>query len=273
MAIITISREAGSLSHEIAPVIAEKFDWFFIDKDKIKHSLAAHGINSEMFNKFDEKKPGLKDSFFLDNEKYFNYFKLYVFKKAVESKGCVILGRGGSFLFKDIPGVLRIRLIASEKLRIERTIEKLNVDEKEAHKIINLSDKERAGFHKYYYHEEWGMPGSYDITFNTDLLSTDMITNMLECIIETYLKDKYQEQGKDLLKNRYLAQRIIVKILYESNIPVRLLEVWVNNGVAHLQGTVEVETLIEECTKAAKIEGIDSVDNKIIFMSQYPPII
>jgi cytidylate kinase len=274
MAIITISRQVGSLSHDIAAAIAEKFNWFYIDEEKLKDALSKkYNIDSKIIDKFDEKKPGLKDSFFLDNEKYFNYFKLYLFEKAYESKGCVLLGRGGASLLKDVPGVLRIRLVASEKNKIERTKQKYNCDSKEALKIMHTLDKDRAGFHKYYYHEKWGQPETYDIIFNTDFLTANTIGLMLEGIISTFLNEKYEIAGQTIINDRLIAQKIITKILYELNIPVRMLEVEIKNRTATLQGTVEIESLIEGCTNAAKIEGVDNVENRIVFVSQYPPIL
>ena len=274
MAIITISRQVGSLSHEIAPGLAKKLGWTLIDKETTKEALKKYDIGDEIIEKYDEKKPGFKDSFSLDNEKYFNYFKLYLFQRAVESKGCVFLGRGGAFLLRDVPGVFRIRLVASEKSRIERITDRYDCDEKEAKKIIMQSDRERTGFHKYYYREDWNDPESYDITFNTDLFTTDMIGKMVESMVKAYLKEAYRAEGRRILEDKLTAQRVIIKILYEENLPVHLLEVNVSDGLAELTGTVEVESIIESCTQAAsRVSGINSIDNKIVFVSQYPPII
>ena len=273
MAIITISRQAGSLSREIAPALAKKFGWFYIDKNNILDALEKYNIDTEIIEKYDEKKPSFRDSFFLENEKFFNYFKLYFFEKAVENKGCVLLGRGGSFLLKGAPGVLRIRLVSSDETRIERLMHEFGYDEKEAKKVMKISDHERIGFHKYYYHEDWSSPESYDITFNTDYFSTDSVSTMLSALIESYLKEGYDAEGQKYLKNMLTAQKIIIRILYEKNIAVHLLEVEVEDGKATIAGTVEVDSMIDQCGKAAKIAGIESVENNIVFISQYPPII
>lgn len=273
MAIITISRQAGSLSHEIAPVIAGKIGFFYIGSDEIRSALGKNSIDTSVIDRFDEKKPGFKDSFSLENERYHNYLKLYIYEKALENRGCVLLGRGGAFLLRGIPGVLRIRLVASEKKRVERIMKKFSCDVKEAKKIITASDRERAGFHKYYYHEDWENPCSYDITLNSDDFPADSIANMLEGVINYYIKGNFEEEGRKRLSERLLAQKIVVKTLYEENIPVHLLEVEVRDDHAKLSGTVEIESLIEKCGEIARIEGIKSVDNKIVFISQYPPII
>lgn len=273
MAIITVSRQRGSLSHEIAPGIADKLGYLCIDGDMIRTALEGYNIDMALLDKFNEKKPGFMDSFSVENEKYFNYFKLFFFEKAYSVKGCILLGWGGGFLLEGIPGVLRVRLVASEATRLERLMVEGNCDEKEAKRIMIQSDRERIGFHKYHYQKDWTNPESYDISFNTDSLSTDTIGIMLHDVISSYLKKEYKIEGKNILKDKLLAQKIIVKILYEENMPVHMLEVEVSGSSVTLTGTVEVESMKKKCTEVALIEGIDSIQNNIVFVSQYPPII
>ena len=95
MAIITISRQEGSLSREIAEGIARKHKWLYIDKAVIEKALEGYGIEADCFNKYDEKRPSLWDNFSLEYDRYYNFFKLYILEKSLENKGCVLLGRGG----------------------------------------------------------------------------------------------------------------------------------------------------------------------------------
>ena len=274
MAIITISRQEGSLSREIASGIAEKFKWDYIDKANIEKVLEdGYGVSLKNFNKYDEKKPSIWDNFSHEYDKYYNYFKLYILEKAVKNKGCVFLGRGGAFFLQDIPGVLRIRLIASEETRITRIMERYKCDSKYAKKIMHQTDHDRSGFHKFFYNESWDDPSFYDIVFNTDKLTTDTIYSMVSGAIHTFVKEKYDKIGELSLKNLLLSQKIINSILYEEKLAVHLLEVEVKDGEALLIGSVEVESQIDQCEKAALQEpGIKSVTNKIVFMSQYYPM-
>lgn len=273
MAIITISRQEGSLSREIAAAIADKHKWFYMDKAIIEKALVGYGIEPENFNRYDEKKPSLWDNFSLEYDRYYNFFKLYLLEKAYENKGCVLLGRGGAFFLKNVPGVLRIRLIASEENRIVRIMERFKCDEKYAKKIMHQTDHDRNGFHKFFYNESWEDPSLYDIVFNTDKISTDTIFSMIDGAIHTFVKEKYDKSGKSSLGDLLISQRIINRILYSDKIPVHLLEVEVNDGNVTLIGSVEIESLIDQCEKtAAKEAGVKSVTNNIVFINQYPPI-
>ena len=115
MAIITIARQEGSLSKEIAKGLAEKFHSLFISRELIDKELAGYcGITQKSISKFDEKKPGLLASFSNQHDKYNNYFKLYFFEKVIQEPNCILLGRGGAFFLRNVPGVLKIRIIGSD---------------------------------------------------------------------------------------------------------------------------------------------------------------
>lgn len=273
MAIITISRQEGSLSREIAAALAEKHKWYYMDKAIIEKALVAYGIDPENFKRYDEKKPSLWDNFSLEYDRYYNFFKLYLLEKAYENRGCVLLGRGGAFFLRNVPGVLRIRLVASQETRIERIMDRFKCDEKYAKKIMHQTDHDRNGFNKFFYNESWDDPALYDIVFNTDKLSTDTIYHMVSDTVRTFIKQKYDKAGHSSIGDLLISQRIINRILYSDKIPVHLLEVEVENGNVTLIGSVEVESLIDQCEETAlKEAGVKSVANKIVFINQYPPI-
>ncbi len=273
MAIITISRQEGSLSREIAEAIAVKHKWCYMDKATIEKALTGYGIEPESFKRYDEKKPSLWDNFSLEYDRYYNYFKLYLLEQAYKHKGCVLLGRGGAFFLKEVPGVLRIRLVASEETRIERIKIRYNCDEKYARKIMHQTDHDRNGFNKFFYNESWDNPVLYDIIFNTDKLSTSTIFSMVSDAVHTFVREKYDKAGHNALGDMLVSQRIINRILYTDKIPVHLLEVEVRDGNVTLIGSVEVESLIDQCGEAAKKEeSVKSVTNRIVFINQYPPI-
>ena len=61
MAIITISRQMGSLGDEIAKSVADKLNYEYIDKPEITEALADYGLR--VHEKFDEKGLSFWESF------------------------------------------------------------------------------------------------------------------------------------------------------------------------------------------------------------------
>ena len=69
------------------------------------------------------------------------------------------------------------------------------------------------------------------------------------------------------------GQKLTIHLLYEEKIPIHFLEVDVQGDHVILMGTVEVQGLIEQAgVVASQYPGIRSVDNKIVFVSSYPPM-
>ncbi len=274
MAIITIARQEGSLSNEIALELASRLGCQCVANDLIVQELTTkYGIDEKAINKYDEKKPGLLASLTNQHDKYNNYFKLYFLEKAISSPKCILLGRGGAFFLRNVPGVLRIRVVGNENLRVRRMMKIKNIDEKAARKHVALRDNERAGYTRFFYNMSWDDPGSYDIVINTDNLTPDTIAAFLEGTINHYETEEYTEKLVTRLNELYIAQKLTIHLLYEEKIPIHFLEVDVQGDHVILMGTVEVQGLIEQAgVVASQYPGIRSVDNKIVFVSSYPPM-
>lgn len=274
MAIITIARQEGSLSNEIALELASRLGCQCVANDLIVQELTTkYGIDEKAINKYDEKKPGLLASLTNQHDKYNNYFKLYFLEKAISSPKCILLGRGGAFFLRNVPGVLRIRVVGNENLRVRRMMKIKNIDEKAARKHVAVRDNERAGYTRFFYNMSWDDPGSYDIVINTDNLAPDTIAAFLEGTIKHYETEEYTEKLVTRLNELYIAQKLTIHLLYEEKIPIHFLEVDVQGDHVILMGTVEVQGLIEQAgVVASQYPGIRSVDNKIVFVSSYPPM-
>ena len=268
MAIITISRQEGSFNSEIAAEIAGNFKYPYFDRNIIEKALEDdYGLSAENFNKYDEKKPSLLDSYLHVYERYHNYLKLFMLNAAVENKGCVILGRGGAFIFENIPGVFRLRVIASEDTRINRIAAIHKSDRKQAEKFIHHVDHDRNGFHKFFYGKSWDESSYYDMILNTDKLKNKSVSEIITSAVKTYIADTDVKSSKSALIDLHLSQTIKTKILYTDKIPVNLLDVKVTGKKATLSGTVEVESRISECEISVKaVEGIEEVKNNLMFV-------
>ena len=172
-----------------------------------------------------------------------------------------------------MPGVLRIRIIGSENVRVARIMDRYHLDEKAARKLVNQRDDERAGYTRFFYNMSWDDPGSYDMVINTDVLGTEVVYNMVEGAIEVFNHENYTDKLVKRLKELYLAQKIVIYLLYEEKIPVHFLEVDVHDKTATIMGTVEVRGLIDQVGQAvAAYEGVEQVENKVVCVNTYPPI-
>ena len=64
-------------------------------------------------------------------------------------------------------------MVAPRAERITRISARSNVDAKEAEKLINESDGNRARYHKQYYQRDWDDASNYHLVVNTGRLGID----------------------------------------------------------------------------------------------------
>lgn len=269
MSIITVSRQYGSLGKEIAEKLSESLGYKFLDKKSLESQSGKYGIPDVSFEKFDEKNPGFFEYFKSGKDRYLRYLKTAVFENSKEGN-CVICGRGAQLMLLGLPGILNVRVIASLPTRIERVSRQLNCDSKSAEKIIHHNDREKSGFHKFFFEHNWNDPDLYDIIINTDNLSIESSVDTLVTLNKCRCLQFDPEDLKRKIEDRFIAQEVIISLLYEHTIPIDILDVTCENGNVIIKGTVTVEQNIEQCREAAlKVPGVKTVDTEIYFITNY----
>jgi cytidylate kinase len=271
MAIITISRQLGSLGTEVAQGLAEKFHYEYVDKEKIAEALAPFGLLAPDMEMFDEKKPSLWYSFQLQRKKFLHSLEAVIYDFARKGN-VIIVGRGGQVLLKDLQGVLHVRIIAPLDVRIKRILALAGGDEKRANRILNHSDRDSSGFLRSFFDVDWDQQSLYDVIINTQKLS---VKTCLKMIGESISSPEIKEGGKEvdaMLADLALTQKAEVALMGVLEIGFGNLTVQVNRGVVHLSGHVASDTLKEDCLRAVKrIEGVNRVDGTRLYVHVLAP--
>ena len=267
MAIITISRQFGSLGTMIAKKLKEELDFDYMDKIKLEEMLVSkYGIPEEKVEKYDEKKPAFWDVFSSDKDRYLHYMKTAIYEFAKKGN-TIIIGRGGQVLLKNIPGALHVRIIAPEEIRIERITQRYSYDDKLGMQVIRHSDYDRAGFHKFFFHVNWEDPDLYDLMINTQTFSIEAAVSQIKNSLTLLGAFEKQEETQHKLADLCLSQQVITQIAYNEKIPIQFLEAHVENGIVTLKGSTITSDDIERCETAARqVSGVKDVINEIYFI-------
>ena len=264
MALITLSREEGSLSKQVGLALKDKLGYEFISgKTIISEFPEMFSISRSQVEKFDEKAPGMLARLTNSYEKYNNLFKFYIFEKLLKNPNCVVMGRCGTFFLKDVPGVLRIRTVGSEDIRVRRIMERYKVDERAAKKMVAHKELERTEQAKYLYNATWGKPSNYDISINTDRLSVDSICVMIKSLIEDLDKDNYKKAQHKKLNELFISQKAVNTVLYEEKIDANFLEVKIEDDKAVVHGSAGTEDEILKVVDVVKKITGKEVENNL----------
>jgi cytidylate kinase len=96
-----------------------------------------------------------------------------------EHGDAVILGHGAGIILADRADNLRILITGTAKPRAQRIVEMMDVDEKQALKVVERTDRERVDYFRRFYNSEWLSPTTYDLCLNSDKLSTDDMVGII----------------------------------------------------------------------------------------------
>jgi cytidylate kinase len=194
--IIAISREYGSGGLEIATKLAERMGVPIYNKNITDLAAEKSGIQQSYFERVDEQPT---DSFLytlavnafsvnanlnpydnaLSSDKLFN-LQADVIREIAEKGDSVIVGRCANYILRDDPGCVSIFITAPIDFRLKRIMESENLNEKDARKLIETTDKKRDSYVKYYAGYMRRNCTYYDMVINSGVIGIDKTVEMIE---------------------------------------------------------------------------------------------
>jgi cytidylate kinase len=110
----------------------------------------------------------------------------------------VLVGRGGVFLTRRLPGGLHIRLIAPFEERVERYQVDHATDRRTAEKTLREIEERRAAFYKRFWPSQSLGPDTFDATFNTARLSEAQLAEAILPLVPGLSETQRSKQGAPL---------------------------------------------------------------------------
>ncbi len=192
---VTISRQAGAGGQTLATLLAEKIQ-------KLHAEPLFHGwqfCNQELCHMI-AQDPALKSLVeSLTRTEYHSYAedflsqlihggasqdlvvkKMFRLMRTFALHGKVILvGRGSSFLTRDLSLGIHVRLEASLESRVKRMMGGLDLPEKKVREMVEEKDRAKAELVKTFFHKDIRDALLYDIVWNTDHVPISEIAKLL----------------------------------------------------------------------------------------------
>jgi len=203
MAVITISKEAGTDSEKVASLLAKKLGWEYIGKRlvaEIARELHISQSDVEAFRKDSQsrllrfvdkytcsivQKVVDREYGCLDDKNYFNTTKTLV-EKAFEAGNAIIVGWGGQCILHDQPDVLHVRLVKATEEKIKAIMQRFHYNRQEAETYIEREEGDSKSYIKHYFNEDWNDAHFYDLIID---MGKNSVEDAVDMIVEN-LKHK-----------------------------------------------------------------------------------
>jgi cytidylate kinase len=166
MAVITVSRQLGSLGCDIADAVAQQLGYRKVWRRLINQAARRARTPEMALDMLDDLGLlGLKPS--LSEEKAYLDAVRELIEEHARAGNVLIVGRGGQAVLRGWPNTLHVRIIAPMDVRVERLVRRHGISSKAALAQIQASDRRRKRFVERAYHVDWGDPTLYDLVLNT----------------------------------------------------------------------------------------------------------
>ncbi len=192
---VTISRQAGAGGHALATLLAENiqmlhpeslFQGWQLCNQELCHMVAQDPALKNLVESLKRTEYHSHAEDILSQLIYGGASQDLVVKKmfhlmrtfAIHGK-VVFVGRGSTFLTRDLPLGIHVRLEAPLESRVKRLMDSLNLAEKKARETIEEKDKAKAELVKTFFHKDIRDPLLYDIVWNTDRVPISEIAKLL----------------------------------------------------------------------------------------------
>jgi cytidylate kinase len=274
MAIITMSHQMGAGGPEIGMGLAQRLGYHYVDQELLQDAVRRYGLIEEKLSHLDESKPTLFERFDAETRHYITILQTTLLEFA-ESDNVVLMGRGGQWLLRGIPHVLRVRVIAPFEHRVRQWIKRTaevsgeTPNQRAAADLLRRDDSEKSGRMRYLYEVDIADPSLYDLVVNSEKLRHEAVVEMIEHVVRRP-EIATTDAARRIVASRALASRVQVALATHPETRRYRITVEAQDGVVTLEGTAALERALEV---ARDVSGVREVRTRQLEIPPIPPFV
>jgi hypothetical protein len=182
---VAISREAGAGGGEIAAQLGRELGWEVLDRSLLDRVAERFHDPRLMLDLVDETASNWvydvlgtwMDSKVIPHERYVAHLRRVILAAGRRGK-VVLVGRGAQFLLPRQQG-LTVRIIASEKYRTEQIMQRQQLGQSDAKRLVRQIDQGRRDFVRRFFHHDLADPHLYDLVLNVECLGPTAVVHQI----------------------------------------------------------------------------------------------
>jgi hypothetical protein len=209
---ITISRQAGAGGRSFARQLVTRLNqtdsaqlpWTLWDNELVERVASENHLRPAAVAALEDNPPSWLEQALASlasgsgerNDELAVYHRVAVTIRALAELGrVVIVGRGGAFITRDIPGGVHLRLVAPEDHRIAAIATSMNLAPDAAAQWMRHTDRNREAFYRRHWRDRPLTPENFTATFNTAATRLEQLVDSTLCLIPAAVStDKPQPQ-------------------------------------------------------------------------------
>ena len=207
MTLITISRDSYSKGKEIAQKVAGRLGCKCIGRQVILDAANAFGVTERSVERAVHDAPSALESLFNRKERHLAEFGSAFYR--IMAQGDVVYhGLAGHMFLKNVPQVLKVRIVADFEDRVREEMNRDDVARHIAEQRLRDDDRERCHWAKRLYGVDNHDPKLYDLCLNLHTMSVD---DAVEAILDAAERPAFNMTPETLKHIAALADASEVK--------------------------------------------------------------
>lgn len=184
MAIVTISRGSMSGGAAFANCLASTLGYPVLGREVLVEAAARLGVPEDLLREKIQTSVGLFERLTTDRHVYLVALQSALADQCLAGD-LIYHGNAGHFLLKDVPNVLRVRLIAPMAMRVRAVMEQQGLSSEAAKDYIRYVDQERIEWTKFVYGADWRDARNYDLIINLRRVSLESACAMVLGVVKS----------------------------------------------------------------------------------------
>ncbi|MBN2490069.1 MAG: cytidylate kinase-like family protein [Planctomycetes bacterium] len=189
---VTISRQAGAGGYALATSLVDRLNrrdhsappWQSFDKELVGRVAGDHRISEALIESLEDTSHNwLKDilgALSVQPSEAAVFKRVAQTIRAIAQVGhAVIVGRGGVFVTRHLPGGIHVRLVAPLETRIRNSMTQYRLDREAAEKRVAEITRNREEFFRRYGSAQVPLEDLFSVTFNTAQVREEKIAELL----------------------------------------------------------------------------------------------
>ena len=191
--IITIGRQHGSNGRDIALKLASDLNIPCYDKEIVDEASRNSEFCKEIVDSYDEKRvsayafaapqyASLGSGFHLNMQVASTQFD--AIRSIAERGDCIFVGRCADYVLRNRKDLVKVFVYADYAYRVRTIMERKNINEEQAKKLIKEVDRDRSSYYRYYTDQNWGDVRNYEICLDSSRTGVDGAAHVIEAYIQ-----------------------------------------------------------------------------------------
>jgi Cytidylate kinase-like family len=184
MPVITIARGSFGVAAALAERLAGALGWRVLSREDVYEAAKAYGIEETGLGDMefvDQRPPSLWVPVYGRRQRYLACFQAALMDAAMAGD-LVYVGHLAHLLLSTYRRVLRVRLAAPERYRVEMLARQRGWDKSRAAAYIREIDERRLRWSEFLYGVDWRDPELYDVVLNPERLRLETMADAIGAI-------------------------------------------------------------------------------------------